>query len=75
MKFHLKLLENWFNEKQMCVEVLQLKGNKCKYWILYNLPIKYKFSKLSYTYFHPRKFVFLKNFFGVESCYKIKYVY
>ena len=32
-----------------CAEVLQLKGNKCKYWILYNFVVKYTFSKLSYT--------------------------
>ena len=46
------------------VEVLKLKGNKCKYWILYDFAVKYKFSKLSYTYFHPQKRIFLKTFFG-----------
>ena len=46
-----------------CVEVLQLKGDKCKYWILYNFAVKYTFSKLSYTYFHPRKRIFLNYFF------------
>ena len=30
-----------------CVEVLELKGNKCKYWMLYNFAVKDKFSKLS----------------------------
>ena len=46
-----------------CVEVLQLKGNKCKFWILYNFAVKNKFSKPSYTYFHPQKRFFLNNFF------------
>ena len=40
------------------VEVLQLKGNKCKYWILNYFAVKYKFSKLSYT------FSTLKNVFS-----------
>ena len=60
-----------------CVEVLQLKGNKCKHRILYNFAAKYKFLKLSYTYFHPQKHILLNNFnffFCAESCYKIDYV-
>ena len=27
-----------------CVEALQLKGDKCKYQVLYNFAVKYKFS-------------------------------
>ena len=41
------------------VEVLELKGNKCKYWILYNFAVKHKFSGLSYTYFLPQKRIFI----------------
>ena len=44
------------------VEVLQLKGNKCKYWIFYNFTVKYKFSILSYTYFHMQKRIFHELF-------------
>ena len=65
-----KLIDSMQNK---CVEVLQLKGNKCKYWILYNFAVKYKFSKLSYSCFHPRKHIFLNNVFLVERCYKIEY--
>ena len=51
------------------VKVLQLKGNKCESWILYDVAVKYKFSKLSYTYFHPWKSIFL-NFFWWEVVIK-----
>ena len=71
-----KLIESMQNR---CFKVIQRKGNKCRHWILLNFAVKYKFSKLSYTYFHPQKRIFLNNFlnkfFGVKSCYKIKYVY
>ena len=67
-----KLIDSIQNK---CVEVLQLKGNKCKYWILYNFAVKYKFCELSYTYFLPQIVFFFIPFFGVECCYKIEYVY
>ena len=50
-----KLIDSMQNTS---VKVLQLKGNKCKYWVLNNFAFKYKFSKLSNTYFHPRKLIF-----------------
>ena len=63
-----KLIDSIQNK---CVEVLQLKGNKCKYWILYNFAVKYKFSKLSYTYFLTLEnefflITFLITFFGAK---------
>ena len=63
-----KLIDSIQNK---CVEVLQLKGNTCKYWIFYNFAVKYKFSKLSYTYFHPRKLIFLNNFLGWKVVIKL----
>ena len=35
-----KLIDSIQNK---CVDVLQLNKNKCKYWILYNFVLKYKF--------------------------------
>ena len=46
--------------QKKCLEVLQEKVNKCKYWIVYNFAVKYKFSKLSYSYFY--KHIFRYNF-------------
>ena len=34
-----KLIDSIRNK---CVQVLQLKGNKCKHWILYNFAVEYK---------------------------------
>ena len=63
-----KLIDSMQNR---CVEVLQLKRNRWKYWILYNFAVKYKFSKLFYTYFHPRKRIFLNKFLNNFFWWKV----
>ena len=76
MKFHLKLSENLLiQSKTNVLKYYNWKGIKVNIDFFYNFAVKYKFSKLSYTYFHPRKRIFLNNFFLVESCFKIEYVF
>ena len=62
-EIHLKFSENFL------IQFKKFYWNSIlyKYWTLYNFAVKYKFSKLSYTYYHLRKCIFLKNIF----CWKV----